>query len=269
MRAALQGRCVLHRAMAWQPSLFPVMPAPLSPVSPAQVLSFQTGRNCGRRCLLLFASAANEPNLVLPLQPDLLGETVQLLAACRPQELALLAGLTGYRRLLMCWRWVWAGARLGSRLPAMVGGLLELCRPSCRPVAIEALSAACRAQCCPGYSTRHDAPPCRGCSAMRVQQFLAVTQRDLEARKAKAKELEARLYPSQTKVNGCCRCLGAIQLDCERGRLATRTGHFLGPARLVLPRCCSCLNSCPGNKNSAPPVLAAPCRCCQKRTLTR
>ncbi|KAL4449449.1 hypothetical protein ABPG77_007093 [Micractinium sp. CCAP 211/92] len=90
------------------------------------------------------AQTAGEQGSALEAQevpgPDLLGETVQLLAACRPQELALLAGLTGYRRLLMCWR------------------------------------------------------------AMRAQQFLAVTQRDLEARKAKAKELEARLYPSQTKV---------------------------------------------------------------------
>ena len=39
------------------------------------------------------------------LQPgDHLGETVELLAACRPAEVALLQSLGGYRRLLMTWR---------------------------------------------------------------------------------------------------------------------------------------------------------------------
>lgn len=50
-----------------------------------------------------------------PLQPaDLVGETVELLAACRPHELTLLEGLSGYRKLMMCWRWVGRGLR--SRL---------------------------------------------------------------------------------------------------------------------------------------------------------
>lgn len=71
---------------------------------------------------------------------DRLGETVEMLAACRPAEVALLEGLTGYRKLMMCWR------------------------------------------------------------AVRAQQFIAFSRRDLEARKQKAKELEQQLYPDQTKV---------------------------------------------------------------------
>ncbi|KAL4443818.1 hypothetical protein ABPG75_011555 [Micractinium tetrahymenae] len=76
----------------------------------------------------------------VPKLADRLGETAELLAACRPNELALLEGLSGYRKLMMCWR------------------------------------------------------------AVRAQQFIAFTRRDLEVRRVKAKELEARLYPDQTKV---------------------------------------------------------------------
>lgn len=40
------------------------------------------------------------------MQPaDHLGETVEMLAACRPAEVALLEGLSGYRKLVMSWRY--------------------------------------------------------------------------------------------------------------------------------------------------------------------
>jgi len=38
--------------------------------------------------------------------------------------------------------------------------------------------------------------------AVRAQQFIAFTRRDMEARKAKAAALEKELYPDNTKVCG-------------------------------------------------------------------
>lgn len=53
------------------------------------------------------APLPTRPPLPTPacLQPgEHLRETVELLAACRPAEVALLEGLGGYKKLLMTWR---------------------------------------------------------------------------------------------------------------------------------------------------------------------
>jgi hypothetical protein len=56
----------------------------------------------------------------------------------------------------------------------------------------------CDATCC----LLAAACPAACCRAVRAQQFIAFTRRELEARQAKAAALERQLYPDSTKVGG-------------------------------------------------------------------
>lgn len=93
---------MLARA-AWQG--LPWMPAGchlavrLPPASRFSTASLAAG------CPLLSRAILTAPALPCALQPgEHLAETVELLAACRPAEVALLQSLGGYRKLLMTWR---------------------------------------------------------------------------------------------------------------------------------------------------------------------
>jgi hypothetical protein len=59
-------------------------------------------------------------------------------------------------------------------------------------------AAALLPACCLRYV------PAACCRAVRAQQFIAFTRRDLEARQAKAAALEKQLYPDSTKVWCVC-----------------------------------------------------------------
>jgi len=59
---------------------------------------------CCYACLFTSHSYSAPARWVLLQPADRLTETVELLAACRSAEVELLEGLSGYRKLMMCWR---------------------------------------------------------------------------------------------------------------------------------------------------------------------